>query len=97
MVDLPDSPEIVIVSYEDEAMEGFKGHLESEEDPKEDQDIDEAVVEQQCNQEIEDRVVEQQVEQEANEVESGVSNSSFDSGEETEDKFDLDYNPSKDR
>ena len=85
MVDLSDTREIVVVGFEDEDIEDFKGHLESEEDPKEDQDIDEAVVEQQCNQEIEDRVVEQQVEQEADEVESGVSDSSFNSIEELKD------------
>ena len=45
VVDLPDIPEIVVVSYEVEAMEDFEGHLEEEDDPKEDQDIDEAVVE----------------------------------------------------
>jgi len=43
VVDLPDIPEIVVVSYEVEAMEDFEGHLEEEDDPKEDQDIDEAV------------------------------------------------------
>ena len=46
VVDLPDTPEIVILSFEDEAMEGFKSHMEEKDDPEEDQDIDEAVVEQ---------------------------------------------------
>ena len=54
VVDLPNTPEIVVVSSEDEAMEDFEGHLE-----KEDQDIDEAVMEQQWDQEIDEMVVEQ--------------------------------------
>jgi len=41
VIDLPDTPEIMVVRSEDE------GHQEEEDDPKEDQDIDEAVVEQQ--------------------------------------------------
>jgi len=44
MVDLPETPEIVVVSSEDDGMEGFEGHLEEEDDPEEDQDIDKAVV-----------------------------------------------------
>jgi len=36
MVDLPNTLEIVVVSFEDEAMEGFEGHLEVEDDPEED-------------------------------------------------------------
>ena len=39
-VDLPDTPEIVVVSSKDEAMEHFEGHLEEDDDPEEDQDID---------------------------------------------------------
>ena len=39
VIDLPDTPEIVLVSSEDE------GHQEEEDDPEEDQDIDEVVVE----------------------------------------------------
>ena len=39
VIDLPDRPEIVVVSFEDE------GHKEEDDDPKEDQDIDEGVVE----------------------------------------------------
>ena len=42
-------------------------------------------------------IVEQQVEQEADEVELGVSDSSFDSGEKPEDEFDPDYDSSRDR
>jgi len=41
--------------------------------------------------------MDQQVEQEADEIESGVSDSSFDSGEEPQDEFDPDYDPSRDR
>jgi len=62
VVDLSDTREILVVSSEDEAMEGFEGHTEEEDDPEEDQDIDEAVMEQQWNQEIDEMVVEQQVE-----------------------------------
>jgi len=40
VIDLLDTPEIVVVSSEDE------GHQEEEDDPEEDQDIDEAWVEQ---------------------------------------------------
>jgi len=94
--DLHDTPEIMVVSSKDEAMEGFEGHLEAKDYPKEDRDIDEAVVEQQLNQEINEAVVVQQVEQEADEVELGVSNSGFDSGEEPEDESDPDYDPSRD-
>ena len=36
VVNLLDTPEIVEVSSEDEAMEGFEGHLEEEDDPEED-------------------------------------------------------------
>ena len=45
VVDLPDTPEIVVVSYEDEAMEDFEGYMEEKDDPQEDQDIDEAAME----------------------------------------------------
>jgi len=56
VIDLLDTPEIVVVSSGDE------GHLEEEDDPEEDQDIDEAVVEQQWDQEIDEMIVEQQAE-----------------------------------
>ena len=59
VVDLPDTPKIVVVSSQDEAMEGFEGHLEEEHDPEEDQAIDEAVMEQQWDQKIDEMVVEQ--------------------------------------
>ena len=36
VVDLPDTPEIVVVDSEDEAMKGFRGYLEDQCDPKED-------------------------------------------------------------
>ena len=35
VVDLPNTPEIMIVSSDDEPMEGFEGHLEEEDDPEE--------------------------------------------------------------
>jgi len=57
-VDLPDKPEIMVVSCEDEAIEDFEGHLEEDDDPEKDQDIDEAVVEQQWHQEIGKMIVE---------------------------------------
>ena len=41
VINIPDTPKIVVVSSED------KGHQEEEHDPKEDQDINKAVVEQQ--------------------------------------------------
>ena len=85
IVDLSDTPEIVVVSSEDEATEDFEGHLEKEDDPEEDKDIDEAVVEQQWDHKIDEMIVKQQVEQEADEVESGVSDSSFNSIEELKD------------
>jgi len=47
VVDLSDTQEIVVVSFEDEDIEDFRGHLEEEDDPKEDQDIDKVEVEQQ--------------------------------------------------
>jgi len=52
VIDLPDTPEIVLVSSEDE------GHQEEEDDPEEDQDIDEVGVEQQWDQEIDEMIVE---------------------------------------
>ena len=58
VVDLPNAPETMVVSFEDDAMEGFEGHLEAEDDPKEHQEIDEVVVEQQLDQEIDEAVVE---------------------------------------
>jgi len=47
VVVLPDTLEIVAVSSEDEAMEDFEGHLEEQDNLEEDEDIDEAVTEQQ--------------------------------------------------
>jgi len=97
VVALPKTLEIAVVSSEDTAMEGFEGHLEEEDNPEEDQDIDEAMVEQQWDQDIDEMVVEQQVEQGADKVELGVSDSSFDPGEESEDESDPYYDPSKAR
>jgi len=36
VVDLSDIPKIMVVSSDDEPMEGFEGHLEEEDDPEED-------------------------------------------------------------
>ena len=36
VVDLPDAPKVVVVSFDSEPMEGFEGHLEEEDNPKED-------------------------------------------------------------
>jgi len=96
VVDLLDTSEIMVVSFDDEPMEGFEGYLEKEDDPKEDQDIDELVEEQQMDQEVDDDMGEQQVDQEINEVEFSASDSSFDLVEEPEDESYLDYDPSRD-
>jgi len=97
VVDLPDTSKIVVVNSDDESMKGFEGHLEEEDDLKEDQEIDEVVEEQQMNHEVNEAVGEQQVDQEAGEVELGASDNSFDSGEELEDESNPDYDPSRDR
>jgi len=46
VVDLPDTPEIMVLCLKDEPMEALEDHLEEEDDPEEDQEVDE-VVEQQ--------------------------------------------------
>ena len=46
VVDLPDTSKVAIVTYDDEPMEDFEGHLEEEDDLEEDQEIDEVVEEQ---------------------------------------------------
>jgi len=81
VVDLPDTLEFVVVSSDNEPMDGF----EDKDDPEEDQEINEIVEEQQMDQEVDKVVGEQQIDQEIDEVELGVSDSSFDSGEELED------------
>ena len=91
VIDLPDTPEILVVSSED------KGHQEEEDDPKEDQDIDEAGVEQQWDQKIDEMIVEQQADQEVGDAKLEASTSSFNLGEEPDDEFDPDYDPSRDR
>ena len=48
LVDIPNTPVIVVVSSDDEPMGGF----DSEDGPKEDQEIDEKVEEQQMDQEV---------------------------------------------
>jgi len=45
VVDLLDTPEIVVRSSDDDPMEGLKNHLEEEDDLEEDQEIDEIVEE----------------------------------------------------
>jgi len=97
VVDLPGTPEIVVVSSKDEVIEDFEGHLEKEGDPEEDQDIDKAVVEQQWHQEINKMILERQVKQEPDDVESGLSDRSFDSGEDPKDESNPDYDLSRDR
>ena len=49
VVDLPDTPEIVVLSSNDELMEGVEDHLEDEDDPEEDQEIEEVREEQQID------------------------------------------------
>jgi len=49
VIDVPDTPDTVVISSEDESHQG----------PEEDQDINKAVIEQQCNQEIDEMVIEQ--------------------------------------
>ena len=66
VVDLPDTLEIVVVSSDDEPMEGFEGNLEEEDDLDNDQEIDEVVEEQQIDQKIDEIVKEQQMHQEVN-------------------------------
>ena len=56
VVDLPDTPKIMVLRYDDKPMEGLKDHLEEEDDPEEDQEIDEVVEEEQMNQEVEEDV-----------------------------------------
>jgi len=90
VIDLPDTPEIVVISSKDE------GHQDEEDDPEEDQDIHKAVIEQQWDQEIDEMIVEQQVEQEVDNVESEASTRSFDLGEEPDDESDPDYNSYRD-
>ena len=96
VVDLRDTSEIIVVSSDDEPMEGFESYLKEKYDPEEDQEIDEAVVEQQVDHEVDKTVREQQVNQEVDEVEAGVSDSSFNSGEESDDEFDAYYDLSRD-
>jgi len=43
ILDLPDTLEVMVVSSDDEPMEGLEGHLEEEDDLEERQEIDEVV------------------------------------------------------
>jgi len=52
VIDLLDTPEIVVVSFKNE------GHPEEEDDPEENQDIDKEVVEQQWDQKTDEMIVE---------------------------------------
>jgi len=64
VVDLRDTPEIVVLSFDDEPMEGF----ENEDDPEEDPDIDEIADDQQMDQEVDEAVGEEQVDEEVDKV-----------------------------
>ena len=59
MVDLPNTPEIVVLSRDDEPMECLKDRLEDENDPKEDKEIDEVGKEQQIDHRIDEAKGEQ--------------------------------------
>ena len=96
VVDLHDTPKIMVFSPDDEPMEGLEDHLKDEDNPEEDQEIYEVAEEQQINQEIDETVGEQAEDQEIDEVKSGASDSSFDLGEEPKDDSNPDYDPSRD-
>ena len=96
MVDLLDTSEIMVISSDDEFMEGLEDCLEEENDPEKDQEIDEIVEEQQMDQEVDEVVGEQHVDQEVDEVALGVLDSIFDLGEEPENESDPDYDSSRD-
>jgi len=68
VVDLPNTLKVVVVSSNDEPMQGFEGHLEEEDDPEKDQEIDEVVKDKQMDEEAEEDVGQQQVVQEIDEV-----------------------------
>ena len=72
-MDLPGTPELVELIFDDELME------DPEEDPQEDLDLGE----HQADHDIED-------------AELGASNSNFNLGEEPQDEFDPDFDPSGD-
>ena len=55
-VDLPDTPEIMVLSSDDKPMEGLADHLEEKDDLEEDQEIDKIVEEQPIDEEIIDVV-----------------------------------------
>jgi len=54
VVDLLDTSEIMVISSDDELMEGLEDCLEEENNPEKDQEIDEIVEEQQIDQEIDE-------------------------------------------
>jgi len=58
VIDLPDGPDLVVISSGDE------GHQEEEDDPEKDQDSDEVGVEQQWEQEVDELMMELEHEQE---------------------------------
>jgi len=80
-----------VLSSHDKAMEGLVDHLDEEDDPDEDQEIDEIVEEELIDEEIVKVVGEQPEDLEVDEVEPGALDSRFDSGEE--DESDPDYDP----
>jgi len=59
VVDLSDTPEIVVLSPDDAPIEGLEDHLEEVDDPEEDQEVDKVVGEQQIDKEIDEVVGEQ--------------------------------------
>ena len=102
VIDIPSTPEVVVISSGDEDHQGDEDDPE-EDDPEEDQDSDEMGIEQQGEQEADALMMglgeeqEPQVQQEVDSAESEASMSSFDSGEEPDDESDPDYDPSRDR
>ena len=54
VVVLPNTPEVMVVSSNDEPIADFEGHLDEEDDLEEDQELDEVVKEQQMDQEVEE-------------------------------------------
>ena len=104
VIDIPDTPDLVVISSSsrDEDHQGEEDDPE-EDDPEEDQDNDKMGIEQQGEQEANEMMVnleeehEPQVQQEVDDADSEASTGSFDSGEEPDNECDPDYDPSQDR
>lgn len=92
VMDLPDTSEIVVLSSDDELMEGF----EDKDDLEEDQEVDEIAEEQQMDQEVDEAVGKQQVDHKVDEVELEISDSNFDSDKESKDESNPDYDLPRD-